>query len=58
MNILAAAFSVLLAAPAAAAPAEPAKTLSAKEIYQKDAPSVVLILAGYPTGQGELGLAA
>lgn len=32
-----------------------AKTLSAKEIYQKDAPSVVLILAGRPTGQGELG---
>jgi serine protease Do len=35
---------------AAAAP-----VLTAKEIYQKDAPSVVLILAGRPTGQGELG---
>lgn len=41
------------AAPAPAAPAVPA--LSAKEIYQKDAPSVVLILAGRPSGQGELG---
>jgi serine protease Do len=40
---------------AASAPRPAAKTLSAKEIYQKDAPSVVLILAGRPTGQGELG---
>jgi serine protease Do len=63
MKILAAAFAALLAAPAHAdAPAAatsvtsvPAKTLSAKEIYQYDAPSVVLILAGRPTGQGELG---
>jgi serine protease Do len=62
MTIFAAAFSMLLAVPparaAAPAPTEaaaPAKTLSAKEIYQKDAPSVVLILAGRPTGQGELG---
>ena len=46
------------AAPAAAAPPAAvlaAPTLSAKEIYQKDAPSVVLILAGRPSGQGELG---
>jgi serine protease Do len=41
------------AAPAPAAPAAP--VLSAKEIYQKDAPSIVLILAGRPTGEGELG---
>ena len=42
----------------ASAPVEataPSKSLSAKEIYQKDAPSVVLILAGRPTGRGELG---
>ncbi|HXT00010.1 MAG TPA: serine protease [Elusimicrobiota bacterium] len=44
------------AAPAAAVPAAPAApVLSPKEIYVKDAPSVVLILAGRPTGQGELG---
>ncbi|MFI5348175.1 MAG: S1C family serine protease [Elusimicrobiota bacterium] len=42
------------AAPAAAA--VPAATfLSPKDIYLKDAPSVVLILAGRPSGQGELG---
>ncbi|MFI5363179.1 MAG: S1C family serine protease [Elusimicrobiota bacterium] len=40
-------------APAPATP--PLTTLTAKEIYLKDAPSVVLILAGHPTGQGELG---
>ena len=52
MRILAAAFTALLAAaPALAADA----TLSPKEIYQKDAPSVVLILAGHASGQGELG---
>jgi serine protease Do len=61
MKIFAAAFAALLAAAplsASAAPDDaslPVKTLSAKEIYQKDAPSVVLILAGRPTGQGELG---
>lgn len=44
------------AAPTAAVPAAPpAPVLTAKEIYQKDSPSVVLILAGRPTGQGELG---
>jgi serine protease Do len=67
MKIFAAAFAVIVAAapafaapsdevklpPAATAPAVP--VLSAKEIYQKDAPSIVLILAGRPTGQGELG---
>ncbi len=59
MKIFAAAVAVLAAVaplraePSASKPA--AKTLSAKEIYQKDAPSVVLILAGRPTGQGELG---
>ena len=45
-------------APAAAvepAPAPAAKTLSAKEIYEADAKSVVLILAGTPSGSGELG---
>lgn len=44
-------------APAAAAAAAPAAApaLSAKDIYVKDAPSVVLILAGRPSGQGELG---
>ncbi len=41
-----------VAAPAAAAPAV---LLTPAEIYQKDAPSVVLILAGRPSGQGELG---
>ena len=45
------------AAPEAAAPvpAPVVKTLSAKEIYQKDAPSVVLILGSGAGGQGELG---
>lgn len=32
-----------------------AAPLSAKEIYQKDAPSVLLILGSSPGGQGELG---
>jgi serine protease Do len=40
---------------AAAAPAVAAAVLSPKDIYAKDSPSVVLILAGFPTGQGELG---
>ena len=45
------------AAPAAAAaPAPAVKTLSAKEIYQKSSPSVVLILAAESgSGAGELG---
>jgi serine protease Do len=44
-------------APAAPAPAAaPAvKTMSAKEIYQRAAPSVVLILAAEKEGAGELG---
>lgn len=42
-----------LFAPAAAAP--PVKALSAKEIYQHAAPSVVLILAAEKEGAGELG---
>ncbi|UPT72734.1 MAG: serine protease [Elusimicrobiota bacterium] len=43
-------------APAPApAPAPAAKTLSAKEIYQKSSPSVVLILAAEGGGAGELG---
>ncbi|HEX4047061.1 MAG TPA: S1C family serine protease, partial [Elusimicrobiota bacterium] len=44
-------------APAAASAQAPlpAQALSPKEIYEKDAPSVVLILAGRPSGQGELG---
>jgi serine protease Do len=41
------------AAPAAAAPA--ARAMSAKEIYQRAAPSVVLILASEKEGAGELG---
>jgi serine protease Do len=45
--------AALLAAPALADDA--AKSLSAKEIYSADAKSVVLILAGNPSGQGELG---
>lgn len=40
-------------APVAAAPA--AKTMSAKEIYQRASPSVVLILAAEKEGAGELG---
>ncbi|HAZ08582.1 MAG TPA: hypothetical protein DCZ01_08700 [Elusimicrobia bacterium] len=45
------------AAAAATAPAEApaAKILSAKEIYQKDAASVVLVLGSSAGGQGELG---
>ena len=54
MNILHAALALTLAAPAVAAEA-PAAALSAKEIYAKDAKSVVLILAGRPSGEGELG---
>ncbi|MBI2385794.1 MAG: trypsin-like peptidase domain-containing protein [Elusimicrobia bacterium] len=44
-------------APAAPAPASvpAAKALSAKEIYQRAAPSVVLILAAEKEGAGELG---
>ena len=42
-----------LVGPAAAAPA--VKTLTAKEIYQRAAPSVVLILAAEKEGAGELG---
>ncbi|MDD5305272.1 MAG: serine protease [Elusimicrobia bacterium] len=38
-----------------AAPAPAAKTMSAKEIYQRAAPSVVLILAAEKEGAGELG---
>ena len=60
MKILFAAFAAVLAATPlhaaeGAAPAPQAAALSAKEIYQKDAPSVVLILASNPDGQGELG---
>ncbi|MCM2303554.1 MAG: serine protease [Elusimicrobia bacterium] len=46
-----------LFAPAAAVPAAvpAAKALSAKEIYQRAAPSVVLILAAEKEGAGELG---
>ena len=57
MKFFAAAFAVLGAsAPVlAAVPAPATPVLSAKEIYQQDAPSVVLILAGRPSGQGELG---
>ncbi|MBI2789205.1 MAG: trypsin-like peptidase domain-containing protein [Elusimicrobia bacterium] len=46
-----------LFAPAAPAPASvpAAKALSAKEIYQRAAPSVVLILAAEKEGAGELG---
>ncbi len=44
------------AAPAAPAPPPaPAAAMSAKEIYQKAAPSVVLILAAEKEGAGELG---
>ncbi|MFI5345287.1 MAG: S1C family serine protease [Elusimicrobiota bacterium] len=44
------------AAPALADDAPAAsRPLSAKEIYSADAKSVVLILAGNPSGQGELG---
>ncbi|MBI3564219.1 MAG: trypsin-like peptidase domain-containing protein [Elusimicrobia bacterium] len=50
MTVLAALALVLAAAPAPAAP-----TLTAKEIYEKDSRSVVLIIAGRPSGQGELG---
>ncbi len=35
--------------------ASPAHSLTAKEIYAQDAKSVVLILAGRPSGSGELG---
>jgi serine protease Do len=42
-------------APAVAAEAPAAKMLSAKEIYQRAAPSVVLILAAEKEGAGELG---
>jgi len=44
-------------APAAPAPASvpAAKALSAKEIYQRAAPSVVLVLAAEKEGAGELG---
>jgi len=49
-----------LVGPAASAPSPAvetpaAKTFSSKEIYQRAAPSVVLILAGEKTGAGELG---
>ena len=37
------------------APAAPSASLSAKEIYQRAAPSVVLILAAEKEGAGELG---
>jgi len=54
--------ALLAAAPARAQDLEAAagrsaapKALSAKEIYEKDAKSVVLILAGLPSGRGELG---
>ncbi|MDE2510990.1 MAG: trypsin-like peptidase domain-containing protein [Elusimicrobia bacterium] len=69
MKTIAAVIAVLLsvtaaraAAPAETTPAAPApapapapKSLSAKEIYEADAKSVVLILAGNSGGQGELG---
>ncbi len=42
-------------APAPAAEAPAAKTMSAKDIYQRAAPSVVLILAAEKEGAGELG---
>ncbi len=42
-------------APAPAAQAPASKTMSAKEIYQRAAPSVVLILASEKEGAGELG---
>ncbi|OGR94940.1 MAG: hypothetical protein A2V88_02460 [Elusimicrobia bacterium RBG_16_66_12] len=42
----------LVASPSAK---QPAAVLSAKEIYQKDAPSVLLILGSGAGGQGELG---
>ncbi len=42
-------------APVAAPAAAPAKVMSAKEIYQRAAPSVVLILAAEGEGSGELG---
>ncbi len=42
-------------APVAAAEAPVVKTLSAKEIYQRASPSVVLILAAEKEGSGELG---
>lgn len=47
--------ALLVVLASARASAEPAKTLSAKEIYAADAKSVVLILAGTPDGEGELG---
>jgi len=53
-----AAFAVILSAPAGAqidAASDGPKSLSAKEIYAADAKSVVLILAGNPSGSGELG---
>ena len=51
MRIRLAALALVLAAQSNSA----AATLSAKEIYQKDAPSVVLVLGTSAGGQGELG---
>lgn len=47
--------SIFAPAPAAAASVPAAQVLSAKEIYQRAAPSVVLILAAEKEGAGELG---
>jgi serine protease Do len=59
MKLALAAFAVMLNVAASAQTQEAAasapKTLSAKEIYAADAKSVVLILAGNPSGSGELG---
>lgn len=58
MNIPATALALAVAASsprAADAPAAPTAELSAKEIYRKAAPSVLLILASGESGQGELG---
>lgn len=45
----------LVSAPAVTAAPAPAKSFSSKEIYQRAAPSVVLILAAEKEGAGELG---
>ncbi len=47
--------AVVARSAAAPSPAPAAPAFSAKEIYERDAKSVVLILAGRPSGQGELG---